>query len=70
MRLIKTLAAVAVLIAPAVLMAAPAQALTSKQYEHQGRGTYLNSTGSRVSRGMHRHYRYGSHHHRMRRHHR
>lgn len=63
MRILKVMAAAAVIVVPALLTAVPAEALTAKQYEHQGRGVYLNSTGSRKSYGMHRYHRaYGRHH--------
>ena len=64
MRILRIIAAAAVIVAPALLAAAPAQALTAKQYEHQGRGVYLNSTGSRKSYGGYRHHRshYRTHH--------
>ena len=65
MRILKVIAAAAIIVLPTLLTAVPAEALTAKQYEHQGRGVYLNSTGSRKSYGMHRHYRtYGRHMHR------
>lgn len=64
MRFLKVAAATLVLL-PALLTALPAEALTAKQYQHQGRGQYLNSTGSRAGYAGYRGYR-----HRYTRHHR
>ena len=51
---------------PALLAAVPAEALTARQYMHQGHGRYTNSSGTRVMRPMMRHHR--PHHVRSRRH--
>lgn len=67
MRMLKVMAAAAVIVVPTLLTAVPAEALTARQYEHQGRGVYLNSTGSRKAHGMVRHHGYHSRHHHMHR---
>ena len=43
----KTLAAAALLAAPLLASAAPAEALTANQYKAQGHGVYMSSKGHR-----------------------
>lgn len=66
MRLIKLLAAAAVMAVPILTAAAPADAATARQYEQQGRGHYVSSKGRTLHRMNHRYPR----HHRMNRHYR
>lgn len=69
MKMLKLALAAGAMIAPLLVFDAPAQAYTAQQYHAQGRGVYLNSTGSRK-----RYYGYGWRHryygHHWRRYHR
>lgn len=66
MKIFRVLAAVALVAVPALLASAPADALTSRQYNAQGHGRYVNSSGTRMMRGyyhrFHRHHRFRRHH--------
>ena len=58
MSLLKHLSLAAVLVVPLMATTAPAQALTSHQYQAQGRGAYVSSKsrGYGWHRGWHRHH--------------
>jgi hypothetical protein len=54
MSLLKNLSLAAVLVVPLMAATAPAQALTSHQYQAQGRGMYVSSKARGY--GWHRHW--------------